>query len=175
MLFSSCVSFLQTYRRHDSHTVCTGESSEIFSSQPVLLIVLFENLADGQIKKKKKQPPDGMRLGFTGTSPQDHVGPATGSASRWCCLALAWDVRHSCAHFTQWKELRIQYCWIMLFKICMVADKAHAWIKSGHLILCGLSPHAESVFGDRCSGRRDLEECQWCYENIRKGVGDAFG
>lgn len=65
MLFSSCVSFLQTYRRHDSHTVCTGESSEIFSSQPVLLIVLFENLADGQIKKKKKQPPDGMRLGFS--------------------------------------------------------------------------------------------------------------
>lgn len=147
-------------------------------SFPVSLFYLLCYLKIWQmdkLRKKKKQPPDGMRLGFTGTSPQDHVGPATGSASRWCCLALAWDVRHSCAHFTQWKELRIQYCWIMLFKICMVADKAHAWIKSGHLILCGLSPHAESVFGDRCSGRRDLEECQWCYENIRKGVGDAFG
>lgn len=22
-------------------------------------------------------------------------------ASRWRCLALAWDVRHTCAHFTQ--------------------------------------------------------------------------
>lgn len=65
--FFSCVSFLQTHRRHDSHTICTGESSEIFSSQPNLLIVLFENLADGQIKKrkKKKQPPDGKRLGFS--------------------------------------------------------------------------------------------------------------
>lgn len=83
-----------------------------------------------------------MRRSFTGSPKQPLsvvLAPRQDQASRWRCLTLAWDVRHTCAHFTR----RIQYCWIMLFKFaCRLIRLLHgSGLDTGYSVgfLCVLS------------------------------------
>lgn len=84
-------------------------------------------------------------------------------ASRWRCTALAWDVRHTCAHFTPRKQRWTQRCWIMLFTFARRLIRPATRVGPGHRIRCGLPLCAESVFGYRWSDRHDIE-----------GVSDAI-
>lgn len=76
-------------------------------------------------------------------------------ASHWRCPALAWDVRHAHAHFTQRKKHESNTAGSCCFKFARWPIRLPQG--SGLVIRysVGLSLRVESVFGNRMSDRHD--------------------
>ncbi len=168
-------SVLQTYRRHDRHTVCTGEPFETLSSslplEAIFLSVLSKTLPDGQIKENCVHLLETAGLINWALLPLALcLAPRQDQASRWLLRGLCVTLVLTLHSQRSAESNTAGSCCLNLHA---TADKAAPWVRSGHRILRGLSLCAESVFGCRWSDRRVVEERQWCHQNTRQGEGNA--
>lgn len=157
--------------------------------EAIFLLVLSEHLPGLQIKRKSRVRERQQVFQKTvmksrwyetglyclaGASPQHHV---------WTCdrirhpAGVAWLLRGMCVTLVltlhSERSGESNTAGSCCSNLHAVADKAATLVRSGHRTLWGLSLCAESVFGCRWGDRHDIEESQWCHQNIRQGEGNA--